>query len=198
MAARQKSGVGSHGSIRFVGDPSLDFVFGARTKGAFDSERGLLEYTLRFVNSEESPVEPDAAQVAARPLLQPDVLAGVRKDYRASLRQFVSKFRSNRSAALRLVPEHLLVLRNIVMTPRWEATGAHLEFWLLVESPDALRTVFLLMIADDSRPFGRALCQCRLKECRRFFLEQKPATGRPQRLYCSREHMLAAHAARER
>jgi hypothetical protein len=46
---------------------------------------------------------------------------------------------------------------------------------------------------DNERPFGKKLCQCELKSCGLFFFEVKPPTGRPQRRYCLKEHMLEAH-----
>jgi len=199
MAARRKASPSAQSSVRFVVDPSLQWVFGRPAKGAFDSERGLVEYVLTFVNGDESAVEPDPAQASAHPLRQAEALARMRQDRREELRRFTRTFLSNRAAALRLVPEHLLVWHGI--TARFEAASAHFVFWVPVNSPDALRAFFVSMLADESRPFGRALCQCNLKgsdPCNRAFLEQKPATGRPQRLYCSRKHMLAAHAARER
>jgi hypothetical protein len=198
MAKKRKARVSDHSNIRFMGARSLAYAFGEPGKSAFDSERELIAYVLKFINGDESPAEPDPAQASAQPMLQAEALASMRQDWRAFLRRFVSTFRSSRSAALRLVPEHLLTLHNISIMPKWEPAGAHLDFWVPINSPDALRALFVLMLADDSRPFGGALCRCRLDGCGRFFLEQKPATGRPQRLYCSRKHMLAAHAARER
>ena len=199
MAARHTARVGNYSSVRFTVAPSLTWIFGAPKKGSFDSERGLVEYVLRFINGDESPVEPDATKASAHPLLQPEALATARQDWRAALRRYVSTFHTNRAAAFHLVPAHLRVFRP---TMKWE--GAHLDLWVPIDSPDTFRAYFVSMLEDDSRPFGRALCRCRYKgdgtvpRCAREFLEQKPPTGRPQRLYCSREHMLKAHAARER
>src|SRR6185312_10113190 len=102
MAARRKSGGEDRGSsIRFVMRSSLQWIFGAPFKGEFDSERGLVDYALRFINSEESPVEPDPDKASTEPLLQPAVLASMRQDLRATMRKFVAGFKSNRAAALR-------------------------------------------------------------------------------------------------
>ena len=51
----------------------------------------------------------------------------------------------------------------------------------------------LALLLDESRGFREKLCQCQWKLCGFFFFEVKPATGRPQRKYCSAEHMLKAH-----
>jgi hypothetical protein len=62
----------------------------------------------------------------------------------------------------------------------------------------ANRGVALLL---DPRPprapdFQRKLCQCQFSECRRFFLEAQRGRGRPQRLYCCKDHMLRGHDER--
>lgn len=203
MAAKHKRMAGEHTTLKFRVPASLAaplaWSFGTPARGAFDGERALLEHVLRFVNGEESRLDPTPAEVAGRPALQQENLSRMREDWRAALRQFVTALRSNRkAAALLAVPEHLLALHNVSIMPKWEAAGAHLELWVPINGPDTVRSLFVLLLADEHRPFGRALCRCRLKDCQRFFLEVKPATGRPQRLYCSRKHMLAAHAARER
>lgn len=50
-----------------------------------------------------------------------------------------------------------------------------------------------LLLMDPARAFGSKLCQCQLSTCGAFFLEKKPATGRPQRRYCDPDHMQLAH-----
>jgi len=50
----------------------------------------------------------------------------------------------------------------------------------------------LLLLLDPTRPYGKNLCRCKLKSCRRFFLAIKKTTGRPRRQYCSEEHLDAA------
>jgi|HubBroStandDraft_1064217.scaffolds.fasta_scaffold68729_1 hypothetical protein len=190
--------------VRFRVDPSLIWVFGAPARGAFDSERGLVEYVLRFVNGEESAVEPTAAQAAGHPLRQPDVLYRMRDELRAELHSLVSALYTDRKAAVRSMMQtaHRLALPSLSAMPRLEGAALHLDYWAALNSPGDLRAFFLLLLADDGRAFGRALCQCQLyrkvaEGCARFFLERGTA-GRPQRRYCSRKHMLAAHAARER
>lgn len=49
----------------------------------------------------------------------------------------------------------------------------------------------VLLAADAS--LREKLCQCQLASCGVFFFEKKPATGRPQRRYCTRAHMLRSH-----
>lgn len=196
MAAK-RTAAGEHGNVRFAIAPALQWIFGASPSGAIDS-RELVDYSLRFINGDESSVEPDPVQVADQPFMQKGALGKTRESWRASLRQFAATFRGSRARALRSLPEYSLGFHSVSAMAKWEPTSAHLEFFVPVSSPEALRTAFALALADDAQPFGRALCRCRLTSCGRFFLEQKPATGRPQRLYCSRDHMLAAHAARER
>lgn len=52
----------------------------------------------------------------------------------------------------------------------------------------------LALLLDKSRPFRDALCCCRFADCGKFFLAERTPTGRARRIYCSREHMEAAHA----
>jgi hypothetical protein len=49
-----------------------------------------------------------------------------------------------------------------------------------------------VLLAADER-FRDKLCQCQLASCAAFFFEKRPPTGRPQRRYCTRAHMLRAH-----
>ena len=213
MAAKQRMAAGG-ASMRFQLDPSLTWIFGAPARGALDSERGLVEYVLTFINGRESPVDPDP-QLSAQPLLDMESLLRMRENWRAALRDFVSAFRSDRAVALRSIPKYLLTWRSTVITQGQFPSASLLDVCVSVDRPETLRALFALLVADNSRPFGRALCQCQLTEaleratregrlrrkmpagCARFFLERGTA-GRPQRLYCSRKHMLAAHAARER
>jgi hypothetical protein len=191
-------------TVRFRVNPSLPWIFGAGGRGAFDSERGLVEYVLRFVNDQESPAAPTADQAAEHPLRQPEALARLRDDFRAELQGLVSALHKDRKAAVKsmLLTAHRLALPSLAAMPRLEGTALHLDYWAALDTPDDLRAFFLLLLADDGRPFGQALCQCQLYRkvpsgCSRFFLERSTA-GRPMRLYCNRKHMLAAHAARER
>lgn len=196
MAARRKQ-ASEAGIVRFLVVPRVRWVFGSVAQGAVDS-RALIEGALRFANGEDVPIDPTPGQVLHEPLLQGDNLQKTRESWRTALRQFLGTFRTKPAAAIRSLPEYSLAIHGISGIARFEDGRAHFEITVPVNSPEEFRTLLALTLADDAQPFGRALCRCRLKSCGRFFLEQKPRTGRPQRLYCSREHMLAAHAARER
>jgi hypothetical protein len=50
-----------------------------------------------------------------------------------------------------------------------------------------------VLLLDPERGFMQELCHCQLPACGAFFFEKRPPTGRPQRKYCSRAHMLRAH-----
>jgi hypothetical protein len=52
----------------------------------------------------------------------------------------------------------------------------------------------LHLILRDQRASGPRLCRCKYSPCKRFFLEIKPATGSPRRVYCSEEHFKAARS----
>lgn len=49
------------------------------------------------------------------------------------------------------------------------------------------------LLLDQTKDFGRKICQCQLGTCGKFFFEIQPATGRPQRKYCCSDHMTDAH-----
>lgn len=196
MAAKRKT-TADVGPTLFMVVPKLQAIFGTREPGAIGS-RELVAYALRFLNGDETRHEPAAELVAGEPFLQPDTLPGTRESWRRALRQFVTTFRSSRAAAIRSLPEYSLPVHGISGVARFEDGRGRFEVIVPINLPEEFRTMLALTLSDDAQPFGRALCRCRLKSCGRFFLEQKPRTGRPQRLYCSREHMLAAHAARER
>jgi hypothetical protein len=196
MAARKKPAPEGSGP-RFMPAHVLRPIFGAAAPGAIDS-RALVEYALQFINGNETLAEPDPGLAEGQPFLQPETLQATRESWRGNLRQFAATFRKSRAAAIQSLPEFSFALHSISGMAKFEATSARLEFNVPINSPEAFRMLFALVLADDAQPFGRALCRCRLKSCGQFFLEQKPRTGRPQRLYCSREHMLAAHSARER
>jgi hypothetical protein len=205
MATKRKATASSlwTGS-RFIAHPSLAWIFGAFPPHAFDSERGVVQYLVTFINGEESAVDPDPEQIKDQSLLERpwvgdrEVLQRTRAEWRTALRRFVAESRSKKAATLKAVPMHLMTLTNISVMPRWEGSHLRRDLWVPVDSPDALRGIFWSLLMDESSGIGAALCQCRLKSCKRFFLEQRPSTGRPQRLYCSRDHMLEAHAARQR
>lgn len=59
--------------------------------------------------------------------------------------------------------------------------------------PTALKYGLLLLL-DTSQPYSRALSQCRLTSCGRFYLAKKNPKGGPaNRNYCSEEHRSEAH-----
>ena len=77
---------------------------------------------------------------------------------------------------------------------RMTANGCTLDFYYTFATDLELVRLGEFLIQDSERKFGKRLCQCQLKSCGRFFLEVKPATGRPQRRYCDPEHLKEAHA----
>lgn len=84
---------------------------------------------------------------------------------------------------VRLYPERALV------------NGAlEIRFITMVRDLPAALDYGLLLLLAANRPFGGALRQCALAECGRFFLYEKPTTGRARTRYCSEEHRLKYHA----
>jgi hypothetical protein len=122
-----------------------------------------------------------------RPALRPRVVESLNQivERTSRERERFAAWAQRLSGSLVIVPhydvhDHKLVVRHQV---------------ICYDVGSAMRYGFALIL-DDSRPYGRALCRCRLESCRRFFFEVKPETGRPQRLYCLQDHMLEAQALR--
>lgn len=126
-----------------------------------------------------------------------DVDMIVTERWRAEMREFLGKFVTQRfDITKEFVEETEESLEKVWVLPalRRVGKGVRLVNHISITGPDSLRGFTSMLLLDESRPFGKDLCQCRLDGCGRFFLAQKPRTGRPQRLYCTREHMLEMHA----
>lgn len=91
---------------------------------------------------------------------------------------------------------------RVVLVPSFELSRGALEVkhQHLPQDLDAGLAYVLALLLDKTRPFREALCCCRFAGCGKFFLSERTPTGRARRVYCSREHMEAAHAqdARQR
>jgi hypothetical protein len=56
----------------------------------------------------------------------------------------------------------------------------------------------VMLLLNLNKPFGAALCQCRLSDCGRFYAATKNPKGGPaNRNYCSAEHRAIAHDRKE-
>lgn len=145
-------------------------------------ERGLIEHVLRFANGDETRADHDRHEAA--------------EAMRARLRELLGALLDDKPAATRaLIARADEPLRQVWGLPvlqrephlhlatRWVATSAH-----------ALEAFVSLVLLDEERPYGRLLRRCQLEGCGRFFLMQKPKAGVPRYRYCTREHMLEAHA----
>jgi hypothetical protein len=75
-------------------------------------------------------------------------------------------------------------------------TGVSIRYYDRFFTPYLLANRGILLLLDPERGFGEKLCQCRLSACGDFFLEVRPPRGRPQRRYCSAEHMELGHKER--
>jgi hypothetical protein len=204
---------------------SVELLYGAPKRGAFDSERGFLEYVLQFANGDtnraemrryvdlnKEVIEHPAGSVAnvAYALLaaatgkRPDAATLAEADatavthLRTQLREVLSCVMVDRA---RITEVFLLAaddpLKEVWLLPiRIRVPGGvSLQYHAVINNPASFTTFALILLLDvaPGRNFARDLCRCRLKGCDRFFLARKPKTGRPQRLYCTRKHMLEAH-----
>ena len=156
--------------------PAVLELYGPAAPADIESERGLMEYVLRFANGEIGPRSDEADR------------------RRWQLREnFVHVHNTGPGVVLGNYTEHML--QDVWMLPvLHRKPHAHLSTLWVITEPRAFDALTAVLLLDEQRPFGAGLCQCRLPECGRFFFEQKKETGRPQRRYCEREHMLEANA----
>jgi hypothetical protein len=157
----------------------------------FASERALIEYVLGDVNLHGGePVVFDwmTDDTSAFELLErssPNLASS-----------FLELFTIDRAFAInQLQSIGSSLLSDLWVLPRLKVRGPTdlgIEFDIIV----GYRGIFSLacyLIADSARGFGDDLCRCKLDECGKWFLANKPPTGRPQRLYCGKPHMDQAH-----
>jgi hypothetical protein len=63
---------------------------------------------------------------------------------------------------------------------------------------EALLTYAVVLLLDGTKPYGKALCRCKLSTCDRFYLARKNPKGGPEnRNYCSIKHRQVAHDSRK-
>jgi predicted metalloprotease len=175
------------------------------------SERGIVEALIEFANrgtfrswfslqhgTQWNPMIRDADSDS--PIMKDlrDVFDAERADLRHSLSAIVSnsvdKERAlewaRRASSLSLVPQFTFQNGQLHVAYRHHEGARY-------DSPPSCQFAYaLLLLLDTKRPYGDALCKCRLEKCGKFFWVVRPRTGRPQRLYCSHEHMQLAHEAR--
>jgi hypothetical protein len=202
----------SAGDAYFVLGPDVGTTLGRPTKGAgaLKTDRDLVQFALDFANSEVD----DKDTLRGIELGKVDRLApGGEKQSAAqevaAYQEAVEKKRRERRAFF----ADILIDRSGVAAKNFSRVQKALEaVWLLPSiSMTRARSGFVLghhtllftveafeayvdtLLLDDANAIGGDLCQCRLQECGKFFLSKKPATGRPQRFYCSEEHMLKVH-----
>ena len=211
---------GAAESADFAIGGTVEMMYGRPPSGAFESDRGLVEYALAFANGEadrsqmqqyldagkrklgnaagsadnpaylllaiESGQRPPRTGAAAR-LLDAEVL----EQRLQWLRELLAAVRRDKAqAAERYRAPARNHLKRMWSVPTVRASDGALRHVVVIEDSALLHSYVTLLLLG---PLGSELCQCTLEGCSRYFLVKKPKTGRPQTLYCTREHMLAAH-----
>lgn len=71
----------------------------------------------------------------------------------------------------------------------------NLDYNVIITSTSAFHIFVSILLIDEQRPLGRNLFRCKLESCTRWFLakESGPDGGRPNKSYCSKDHMATAH-----
>jgi hypothetical protein len=171
---------------------SLACAYGPFTAYDLTSAAGLIRYTIDFVNRPQTMLTSE--QLLAGPVQLPRGRERLRQLLRAAARgaQAGDPDLVNPSA------EWLTDIRQRARGIQWRSrlertpTGVEWRHHAFIEDADAFYSLVatLLMSEENRREFG----QCRY--CDAFFVVEKRAQheGRPERLYCKREHRTAAHA----
>lgn len=204
-AIRQSQKVVPESAVAFSVAPAVEAILGRSKYLPISSERMFVEYALEFTNGDtdrsgfrEAFTQAADALSKVKPLKSKrDIDFVVVDGWRSELRHFLVGV---------LTPPHGITeeffmdletaLRSIWILPSLHraGNGVRVSNTFLLLDWVSFASYFFALLLDESRPHANDLCQCKLEKCERFFLVQKPATGRPQRLYCTREHMLEAHA----
>ena len=71
--------------------------------------------------------------------------------------------------------------------------GPSLRYFHKFSDIQTLVSYAALLVLDQTRPYGRDLCVCKLRSCGKLFMLKRPHSGRPRRDYCSDAHMERAH-----
>jgi hypothetical protein len=206
-------------SAAFAVGPGVELLYGRPADGAFESDRGLVQYALTFANGDADRSAMQAYLNAGGKKVMNEAGWALNPAY-VVLTSEVGQRRIQSSAALKtleasVVAQRRAWLQELLALVRdgdpkaasvyqadareylkrmWTVTrvraSSSLQPLLIIEDTPSLRTYVTLLLLG---PLGKDLRQCRLDGCARYFLVKKPPTGRPQELYCCRDHMLAAH-----
>jgi hypothetical protein len=196
--------------LRFVIARDVGTLYGhAKRSSDEESERELVQYALDFANedTDRSLIKEMISTGRARlqrknenltPEQQIDLDQQMMEVSVTRRREFLSLVLADPERAahqnldrLEKQLQRFWSLPKLTRVPGSGIRRVSLDIMLDLQSFEAHVDSLLL---DGSQPYGRDLCQCRLASCGRFFLVKKPPTGRPQRFYCSSDHMLEAHA----
>jgi hypothetical protein len=173
--------------------PSLAAAYGDFAGYDLSSETSLIKYTIDFVNRPHRKVTPEQIKLGV-------ILPRGREALRQILRVAVHGPSAPGEPDLRNPSDEFIIdirhraAKGIAWKHRLERTptGAQWRHHAFIQDADAFYALLatLLMSEEHRREFG----QC--KHCDRFFLVQKREQhdGRPERLYCCKEHRSATHA----
>jgi hypothetical protein len=182
------------------------------------SERAIIDATLAFANGADLRIdgegEPELRlsgadgevvleiKGEAEPAVQISgteaEIAAIRHRQQAAIRGFLARVMQEPGDLAR-------ELLNQGWTKSWSRVervvrpteaGVSVSYYDRFFTPYLLANRGILLLLDPERGFGEKLCQCQLSTCGDFFLEIRPPRGRPQRKYCSAEHMQLGHKER--
>jgi hypothetical protein len=157
------------------------------------SERGLIEYALKFANNEADLASSDFFRgMPASPAY--DNLRALEKQeaekiqrHRAPLLSLLARIVANRKDAVR----HFMPAAEKLLTHVWtvsEVRRNHLHAHRIIDDAAAFYAFIAILLLDEERGFE--LRQCEL--CRKFFLV-RPTKGRRQKRFCGPEHLKESH-----
>lgn len=174
-------GRGKDDPHRWLIEYALDIANGDTDRSAFKESIRSGKAKLDGVLTPENTIDWTEQAFQRRKEQWRAFLADVVEDRAATAKHFRQRSEKNL--------QKVWMLPSIVHTKN----GIKVQPHYLIFGLDGFDTFVRMLLLDET--FSGELCQCRLESCRRFFLVKKPETGRPQRFYCRREHMLEMHAA---
>jgi hypothetical protein len=121
-----------------------------------------------------------------KPAYQPEQDA-----FRLSLAEIVRGDELSEPKRIAEAASHMLLIPRVI----FEGRELQLKHQYVPENLEAALSYVLLLLVDPSKEYGRALSQCHLDRCGKFFFIVWPKTGRPRTKYCSNSHMEEVHQA---
>jgi hypothetical protein len=170
------------------------------------STRGVLKDKLSPLLEDGEPETVDALLVVASgpnfcPKAQRDEVLRLQSEFEPLVQMAIDApeqlYKQEFSPRLRELAQGGLTVR---LGAAWLPNGKQrLVYYREPRDIHAVLSQGLLLVMDEHKPYGAALCRCRLPSCQRFYLARRNPKGGPaNRTYCSPEHRKEHHDSADR